>query len=199
MSKSEKSISNRYRNWSCVLYPESMGKLEDAIDYIESLCVPSFLSPLHDKDVEKSGELKKAHYHFMVMFAGKKSLEQISELFAPLGYTGRPQFVNDSIAYARYLCHLDSANKANYSIAEVKSFGGVDYSEYILKSSDLREIFNNVIKFSQDNHIIYYHELVDLLIQQDEDQMLDAVTKRFTYAITSYFKSLDTHLRRLED
>ena len=64
----------RARNFATVVYPESAP--DGWQELLAEQFVPSFISPLHDQDVNPGGEPKKEHYHVMLMFEGKKSLEQ---------------------------------------------------------------------------------------------------------------------------
>lgn len=69
----EKTRDTRVRNFATVVYPESAP--ENWQDILSRHCVPAFISPLHDKDINPTGEPKKPHYHVVLMFEGKKSLE----------------------------------------------------------------------------------------------------------------------------
>ena len=68
----------RKRNFVTIIYPESAP--ENFKEIIGDWHIPAFLSPLHDKDVNPDGEKKKPHYHLMLMFRGKKSLDQVKEI-----------------------------------------------------------------------------------------------------------------------
>lgn len=74
----EAKRSGRTRNFATVVYPESAP--EDWINKLEELHVAVLVSPLHDKDINPSGEPKKPHYHVLpqsncVIFHQKKALE----------------------------------------------------------------------------------------------------------------------------
>jgi len=69
---------DRTRNWTIVVYPESAP--ENWIEILQSEQVPFAVSPLHDKDVNVDGEIKKPHWHVMLMYSGKKSFTQIKEI-----------------------------------------------------------------------------------------------------------------------
>ena len=129
---SSKSVQ-RYRNFATVVYPESAPK--DWKDTISKLAIPGFISPLHDKDVNPTGEPKKPHYHVLIMFDGKKSKEQVSVVFGSFGGVGC-EVVNSARGYARYLCHLDNPEKAQYSTDKVTCLAGSDYLNTIGTSAD---------------------------------------------------------------
>lgn len=47
----------RTRNFGTVVYPESAPENWQTI--LSELCIPCFISPLHDKDINPDGETKK--------------------------------------------------------------------------------------------------------------------------------------------
>ena len=120
----KKNCSARYRNFATVVYPESAP--ENWKDIFSSFKIPSFISPLHDCDKNLNDEPKKPHYHVMIMFEGKKSFEQVQEIFDQIGGVGC-ELVNSVRGYSRYLCHLDNPEKYQYNVEDVVSFGGADY------------------------------------------------------------------------
>lgn len=71
--------NKRYRNFATVVYPDSAPP--NWLDILSEHKVPAFVSPLHDSDVNPTGENKKAHFHVMLMFDGVKTLVQAKEVF----------------------------------------------------------------------------------------------------------------------
>ena len=54
------------RNWTFVLYPESApADWREQLQKTGLLCA---ISPLHDRDVNPDGEVKKAHYHVILIY-----------------------------------------------------------------------------------------------------------------------------------
>jgi len=66
------SGAGRTRNFATVVYPESAP--ENWFSLLGELKVPCFVSPLHDKDLNPNGEVKKSHYHVLFAFDGVKTL-----------------------------------------------------------------------------------------------------------------------------
>ena len=149
----------RKRNYATILYEESVA--DDFINLIESWHVPAFLSPLHDRDVKDTGELKKAHWHLMLMFEGKKSPEQVYEDFIiPIQGVGCEP-VNSIGGMARYLCHLDNKDKAQYSPSDVLSFAGADYATCCLLLQDRDKELNAMKAFCKKYNVLSLAELTD--------------------------------------
>lgn len=156
MSKSNSSGANRTRNFACIVYPESAPS--DWLDILSSQCIPCFVSPLHDKDINPGGEPKKPHYHVILMFDSVKTDEQAKEVFCNIGGVGCER-VKSIRGYARYLCHLDNPEKAQYSQEDIKSFGGADYINVIQLSSDKYVAFNEMIDFCEQYNIVSFYQL----------------------------------------
>jgi hypothetical protein len=140
----KKSRDTRTRNYATVVYMDSAPS--NWLDILSDLHVPAFVSPFHNKDKNPDGEYKKPHYHIMIMYDNKKSIEQAKENFEKIGGVGC-QIVNSPRGYARYLCHLDNPEKHQYSIEEVKSFGGADYMDTISLITDKYKIIGEMQDF----------------------------------------------------
>lgn len=149
--------TGRTRNFACVVYPESAK--EGWMDLLGEKCIPAFVSPLHDVDFNPDGEVKKAHYHVMLMFENVKTVEQAEEVFESIGGVGCEK-VASIRGYARYLCHLDNPEKAQYLPEDVKSFAGADYRSVIGLSSDKYVAIGEMIDFCESENIISYADLL---------------------------------------
>ena len=79
-------MQKRTRVFACTVYPESAPS--GWIKSLEEQCIPCFISPLHDRDVDDEGNLKKEHYHVMTMYEGLKTVEQAREVFSMIGGVG---------------------------------------------------------------------------------------------------------------
>ena len=67
MSQKESNTSkSRTRNYATVVYPESAP--ENWQQIISESKIPVFISPLHDQDINPTGEHKKSHFHVMAMY-----------------------------------------------------------------------------------------------------------------------------------
>lgn len=81
--------NQRTRNFATVLYPESAPN--DWKVLLQEQRIPALISPLHDKDINLDGTLKKEHYHVMILFEGVHTKEQAGEVFAKIGGVGIEQ------------------------------------------------------------------------------------------------------------
>lgn len=159
MSKSESNLSNtRYRNFATVVYPESAP--ENWLDIVAEAKIPVLVSPLHDKDINPTGEAKKPHYHVISMYDGKKSHEQATEFFKSFGGVGC-EVVKSIRGYARYLCHMDNPEKAQYSQDEVKAFGGADFAKIVDLPTDKYKCIKEMMQFADTNGNYSYSDLLE--------------------------------------
>lgn len=149
----------RFRNFATVVYPDSEHTPEHWMSILEEFRTPILVSPFHDKDINVTGEPKKPHYHVIICFEGKKSKEQVKELFDQVGGVGL-EVVNSLRGYARYLCHLDNPDKAQYECSEVKAFSGIDFFDIIGLPTDRYAAISEMVDFCVLNQIYSYAELL---------------------------------------
>lgn len=187
ISKSQKVVKSdgRSRVFATIFYPESM--VENLPEALQSLHVPCFLSPLHDKDFNATGEPKKPHFHCLLVFGGKKSVEQVKALIEPLGAVGC-ETVSDTRAYCRYLCHLDNPEKARYDIGEVQCFCGADYGAQIMTSVDKYKAVREMMAFVDANDIMCVSDL-QLYASENREDWFRALCDNSTYVMAEFIKS----------
>lgn len=147
----------RTRNFTTVVYPESAP--ENWFEILTQHMVPAFVSPLHDADINPTGELKKPHYHVVIMFEGVKTLEQAREITESIKGVGC-EAVKSIRGVARYLCHLDNPEKAQYNTEDVKCFAGADYITTIGLVTDKYVAIGEMMDWCIENNVVSYFELL---------------------------------------
>lgn len=177
---------SRYRSWACVVYPESAPETWQQI--IAEWKVQAFVSPLHDKDIDPQNQPKKPHHHVMVMFEGKKSMEQMREMFAEIGGVGC-EAVKSARGYARYLCHLDNPEKAQYDTETVMSFGGSDYNAVIGLPLDRYKVIADMVTFIDEQGLDSFSDLVRYAMN-NKPSWFRALCDNSSYFIREYIKSV---------
>ena len=151
----QKATDTRTRNFATVVYPESAP--EDWKEILFTHCVPAFISPLHDKDINPTGEPKKPHYHVMLMFEGKKSVAQVEEIFSSINGVGC-EVVKSVRGYARYLCHLDNPEKYQYDASEVTCLAS-DYLGTIGLAIDKYHAIGEMQDFCDRYNVVSFYAL----------------------------------------
>lgn len=175
----------RTRNWATLVYPESAP--ENWKDILEEMRIPALVSPLHNMDLTKEGEIKKEHYHVMLMFDGVKTAEQVKELFSQIGGVGVEQ-VNCVKAYARYLCHLDNPDKAQYNPEEVLYLSGADYDSMMRLASDKYTAIAEMVDYCEENGIHSYAKLL-LYAKNNRSDWFQILCDNGTLPIVQFLKS----------
>lgn len=177
----------RCRNWTIVVYPDSAP--DDWIDIIQSYHIEWIKSPLHDKDITGNGEFKKSHWHVLLMFGSVKSYEQVLEITQKLGCP-IPQRVHNSKALVRYMLHLDDADKHQYDLKDLETYGGVDVAEMLRPSNSERyTLIKEMIDYIKDFDIIEFQDLLDYACVERFNDWFPLLCDNSAYVITQYIKS----------
>lgn len=179
----------RTRNWTFIVYPDSAP--ENWIEILSEEQVPFVISPLHDKDVNADGEVKKPHWHVMLMFSSKKSLAQIQEITQKIN-SPIPQKVNDVKAMSRYFLHLDNPEKYQYRKEDLKVYGGVNVDKYLTSVSEQKDEryqgIREMCQFVDDNGIIEFSDLMAYAMS-NRDDWFALLCDNSAYVIGMYIKS----------
>ena len=115
-------MNSKERHWTFVLYPESAP--EDWKDYLSSLGLQCAVSPLHDKDINPNGELKKSHYHILLCFNGPTTYNKVLNITKSLNAT-IPQRVLSCKGIIRYFIHKDNPEKYQYNEEDILTINGL--------------------------------------------------------------------------
>lgn len=193
----EKKKDTRTRNWTIVLYPESVP--ENWRDIINDWHIEWVESPLHDKDLNADGEAKKPHIHILLMFSSVKSYEQVLELIQPLNCP-IPKQVHNSKALVRYMAHLDNPEKAQYSLAEVVSHGGVDIADLLKPSSSERyTLIKEMKNWCCENDVTEFDDLFCYASDEHFDDWFPLLCDSCAYVMTQFLKSKRHNPRRVAE
>lgn len=175
----------RTRNFATVIYKESAPS--NWREILEQEFIPAFISPYHDSDINANGENKKPHWHVLIMFDSVKTTEQAKEIFNKIGGVGCEK-VNSLRGYARYLCHLDNPDKAQYNTTDVVSLCGADYQDIISLASDKYKVIEEMIDFCEKYNITSFY-LLSKYAFQNNDQWKKALADNSSIFMKEYLKS----------
>jgi hypothetical protein len=185
MAESKTRGCGRTRNYATVVYPESAPANWQEI--LSQKFVPAFISPLHDQDVNPTGDPKKAHYHVIIMFDNTKTPEQAQSIFTAIGGVGCEK-VNSMRGYARYLCHLDNPEKAQYDPSDVRSLCGSDYIGCIGLVTDKYKAIAEMIDYCISANIYSYATLLEYCMLERSD-WFRVLCDNGTVVMKEYLKS----------
>ena len=179
----------RTRVFACVVYPDSAPA--DWLGKLTEQHVPAFVSPLHDMDENPDGSAKKAHWHVMLMFEGVKSQEQVDEMLDEVLGQNRVKHyekVNSTRGYARYLCHMDNPEKAQYDKSKVRCLSGADYEEVIALPSDDWAVLEDIFDYLEESGELYYSRFINYCRHHRRD-WFKLLMKRYSYVVIQWLKS----------
>ena len=153
----------RSNTWTFCIYPDDSAP-DNYEKIISNWLIPVLMSPIHDKDINGNGMEKKKHIHLMLYFGkgANKSYKQVMKYVNQVN--GCPcEVVHNSVGLIRYFIHKDNPDKFQYSISDLKSFYGFEYSQAFETSNDENVLFDYIEKFCEDNRIYNYYQLTLIL------------------------------------
>lgn len=181
-----KKSNVKKRNWAFVLYPESAPA--DWVDILQQTGLQCAISPLHDKDIDPTGEPKKAHYHIILCYSGPTSFNVVKTICDSLNQP-IPQALEQVRGYYRYLTHKDNPEKYQYADEEIRTINGFNISDFIeLSKSEVLEIKKKLQELIRTECIIEYSDFMDYLL--DNGMSLEyEVGSNNTYFFEKYIAS----------
>lgn len=178
---------NKERYWTFILYPESCPDNFKEILQKTGLCVA--ISPLHDKDINSDGELKKEHYHILLCFNGPTTYNKVKSITDELCGT-IPQRVLSCKGIIRYFSHKDNPEKYQYNEQDIVTLNGLDLKSFNdLTLSQQLIIKKDIILLIQTENITSYNELVNRFLMNFNDRDYFQVVCSNTFFFNSYIKS----------
>lgn len=175
------------RNWAFVVYPESAP--EDWIEQLEQRGVVGAISPLHDRDLNATGEPKKAHWHVIVTYEGPTA-QSIVERLTELLNAPKPIPLEQFRGYYRYLTHKDNPEKAQYDEKDIQTLNGFDIHDFVeMTKSEVNAKIRIIQKMIRELNFLEYADLLDYL--QDNEELADEydVAINHTILLNTYIKS----------
>lgn len=175
------------RYWAFVLYPESAP--ENWKEILQQTGLSICVSPLHDKDINPTGEPKKAHYHIILCYSGPTTFKCVKSITDSLNQP-IPIALEQVRGYFRYLTHKDNPEKYQYNEKDITTINDFDIDNYNdLSVSQIKTIMIDIQKIIRDNDILEYCDLLDFLLDSELFSYLD-VAQNHTILFNTYITSL---------
>lgn len=182
------------RYWAFVLYPESAP--ENWREILQQTGLSICVSPLHDKDINPTGEKKKAHYHIILCYSGPTTFKCVKSITDSLNQP-IPIALEQVRGYFRYLTHKDNPEKYQYDEKDITTINDFDIDNYNdLSVSQINAIKIELQKIIRDNNIYEYCDLLDFLLDNDLLSYLD-VAQNHTILFNTYITSLRNKHKKL--
>lgn len=162
------------RYWGFVGYPESLPN--DWQEIIIESGLQCAISPLHDKDVDPTGELKKPHYHFIVVYDGPTTKNNVEAFCKKINAT-IPIKLESIRGMYRYHLHLDNPEKQQYDDRDRILLNGFDTNAVNeLTKTEVNKYKREILTFIEDNDVLEYCDLLTTLLDNDMLQLVDVAT-----------------------
>jgi hypothetical protein len=181
----KKKISKK-RNWACVVYPESLPA--DWLDILQKTGLQIVISPLHNKDKNPDGTVKKPHYHIILIYSGPTSFSVVQTLTQKLNAPA-PIPLEAVRGYYRYLTHKDNPEKVQYDEKEIKTLNGFSILDFIeMSRSEVLNIKKELIFLIMTENFIEYADFINHLLEKGTTEFLDVAMSN-TYFFDKYLSS----------
>jgi hypothetical protein len=188
--------NGRTRNWTIIVYPESAP--DNWREIIDMEHIPWIESPLHNKDINITGEIKKEHWHVLLCFEGVKTFEQVRELTEKIN-SPIPQKCAAAKALVRYMLHMDNPEKHQYNISDLKGHGGVDITDMLKPTGSDRYMYiKEMIEYIKENKIDEFQDLLDYAATERYEDWFVLLCDNSSYIVGNYIKSLRHRKERSE-
>lgn len=175
------------RNWAFVVYPDSLPNNWEEI--IIDTGLPMVFSPLHDKDLNPTGEEKKPHYHVICYYENATTSRAVKENVTDKLNGTIPIKLESMTGMYRYHLHLDNPEKYQYDDRDRKFFNGFDVNKVdSLTYTEISKLLQQIQSFIRDNGIIEYSDLLDILYDNDLFSLWD-VARNHTLLLNTYINS----------
>ena len=191
----KKNQKGRY--WAFIIYPDSMP--DNWVEIIRNTGLPMALSPLHNLDLDPTGDEKKPHYHVIVYYEGPTTANQVYEnVCKPLNAT-IPIKLESMRGMYRYHIHLDNPEKYQYDDRDREFFNGFDVSSVAsLSATEEFKLLRELLQFIRDNRIVEYYDLLNQLTDNELFDLFEVACKKAN-VVTYYQCSVRNKLKSLDN
>lgn len=175
------------RNWAFVLYPESAP--EDWKEQLRLSGLQGAISPLHDKDINPTGEPKKPHYHVILVYGSPTTYSNVKAFTDKLNQP-IPQALEQVRGYYRYFTHKDNPEKYQYDEREIETFNGFNIADFVeLTRSEVTTKKHELLTLAREKGFSEYAELVDY-VQDNMDMTYFDIVSSHTLFFVGYMRSV---------
>lgn len=174
------------RHWTFIFYPESTPNNWKEI--LQKTGCPCAVSPLHDKDINPDGTLKKPHYHAIIIYAGPTTFNSVKTLTESLNCP-IPQPLDQIKGMYRYFTHKDNPEKYQYDEKDIQIINGFDVLEFVeLSKGEVIQIKLKLQSLIRESNFTEYSQLLDYLQDNNLLNEYDVATNN-TLMLNAYLKS----------
>lgn len=175
------------RNWAFVVYPDSLPKNYEEI--IQNLGLPMAFSPLHDSDIDPTGEKKKPHFHVICYYENTTTYKNVKENVTDVLNGTIPIKLESMVGMYRYHLHLDNPEKHQYDDRLRHFYNGFDVSKVsALTTTEVNKICKEIQDMIIKYHFCEYSDLLDFLKDNELNDIYDVAMNK-SYFFNTYIRS----------
>lgn len=198
-AKRKAQNGERHRVWTMIFYPDSAPPEWE--DYLSSINLPIWVSPVHDKDVwtkadekadsrHKAGSSKKPHYHLICQYETQVDRATFLKDMAYLNGSDYVKHVRSLVSMVRYLVHMDDPQKAQYKQEDVRVFGSANIDLMAELGKEERHIMlRQMRRYIRQNNVVNFCDFVDYC-DDCENSWARLLDDNSSYIIEKYIKSI---------
>lgn len=187
-----------------VLYPGSTTYDTDKV--IKALAEEHLtfaVSPIHDRDVDDDGSLKKGHYHLLLAYSSATTLNNIRGWFKVCGMPEcelhSVRVCASGVGYYRYLTHKDNPEKVQYNDNDIRVFNDSDelFKKFSKTSADKIDDLVRIFQIVDELNTISFHTLIQYLMLNERDLFkLLTSSSALAICVKEYQRSLEYDQRK---
>lgn len=195
---------NKSKYFCCILYPDcSTYDVDKVIKSLAKEHLTFALSPIHDRDVEDDGSLKKGHYHLLLAYSSATTLNNIrgwlNACGMPKSELHSVRICASGVGYYRYLTHKDNPEKAQYDDNDIRVFNDCDelFKKFSKTASEKIDDLVRIFQIVDELNTISFHSLLQYLMLNERDlfKMLTS-SSALAICVKEYQRSLEYDLKR---
>ena len=146
------------------------------------------VSPLHQYDVDPNGEVKKAHFHVILCYAGPTSYNVVKNLTDSLNQP-IPQALEQVKGYYRYFTHKDNPEKYQYDEQDITTINGFSILDFAdLTRTEINAIKRNLTSVIREKDFLEYSDFINYVTDAMSEQDFDIAVNN-TLFFNSYIAS----------
>lgn len=195
-------IKSKY--FCCILYPDSSTyDVDKVIKALAEEHLTFAVSPIHDRDIDDDGALKKAHYHLLLAYSSATTLNNIRGWFNACGIPESElhsvRVCASGVGYYRYLTHKDNPEKIQYDVKDIRVFNDSDevFKKFSKSASEKIDDLVRIFQIVDELNTISFHILIQYLMLNERDlfKMLTS-SSALAICVKEYQRSLEYDLKR---
>lgn len=182
------------RIWGFVGYPESLP--ENWLDILKQSGLQFAVSPLHEFDTDSFGEIKKPHYHFIIVYSGPTTFNSVKNFVSGQLNSPIPIPLESARGYYRYFTHIDHPDKYQYDEKDIQCYNGFAIQNYTeLTHYEVSLLKRKLCSIIKQEKLFEYADLIDYCMNNELWDLFDIVSSH-TIFFARYLDSIRNRVVR---